>query len=114
MNVRLQIIVAIAILFALGVIINMIRKRALELRYALAWLIVGVGVLILDVFPGVMEKLASVLGIYSPVNMLFFLGFCFSLVIIFVLTVAVSRMSIRIKELTQELALHEKENRDSN
>lgn len=114
MNVRLQIIVAIAILFALGIIINMIRKRALELRYALAWLIVGVGVLILDVFPGVMEKLASVLGIYSPVNMLFFLGFCFSLVIIFVLTVAVSRMSIRIKELTQELALHEKENRDSN
>ena len=64
MNVRLQIIVAIAILFALGVIINMIRKRALD--------------------------------------------------IIFVLTVAVSRMSIRIKELTQELALHEKENRDSN
>lgn len=114
MNVRLQIIVAIAILFALGVIINMIRKRGLELRYALAWLIVGVGVLVLDIFPGIMEKLASILGIYSPVNMLFFLGFCFSLVIIFVLTVAVSRMSIRIKELTQELALHEKENRDSN
>lgn len=111
---RLQIIVAIAILFALGVIINMIRKRGLELRYALAWLIVGVGVLVLDIFPGIMEKLASILGIYSPVNMLFFLGFCFSLVIIFVLTVAVSRMSIRIKELTQELALHEKENRDSN
>lgn len=114
MNVRLQIIVAIAILFALGVIINMIRKRGLELRYALAWLIVGVGVLVLDIFPGIMEKLASILGIYSPVNMLFFLGFCFSLVIIFVLTVAVSRMSIRIKELTQELALHEKENKDSN
>lgn len=111
---RLQIIVAIAILFALGVIINMIRKRGLELRYALAWLIVGVGVLVLDIFPGIMEKLASILGIYSPVNMLFFLGFCFSLVIIFVLTVAVSRMSIRIKELTQELALHEKENKDSN
>lgn len=114
MNVKLQIIIAVAILFALGIIINMIRKKALELRYALAWLIVGVGVFVLDIFPGIMVKLASVLGIYSPVNMLFFLGFCFSLVIIFVLTVAVSRMSIRIKELTQELALHEKENRDSN
>lgn len=111
---KLQIIIAVAILFALGIIINMIRKKALELRYALAWLIVGVGVFVLDIFPGIMVKLASVLGIYSPVNMLFFLGFCFSLVIIFVLTVAVSRMSIRIKELTQELALHEKENRDSN
>ena len=71
-NVRLQIIVAIAILFALGIIINMIRKRALELRYALAWLIVGVGVLILDVFPGVMEKLASVFrDIFSSQHVVF-------------------------------------------
>ena len=113
MNVRLQIIVAVVIFVALGVIVNMIRKKALELRYALAWLIVGAGVLILDIFPGVMEMMASLLGIYSPVNMLFFLGFCFSLIIIFVLTVAVSRMSIRVKELTQELALHERENLDS-
>lgn len=109
MNIRLQIIIAAIILVALGFIINMIRKKSLELRYALAWLIVGVGVLILDIFPELMTKLAAMLGIYSPVNMLFFLGFCFSLVIIFILTVAVSRMSIRIKNLTQELALHEEE-----
>lgn len=113
MNIRLQIIIAVIILVALGFIINMIRKKSLELRYALAWLIVGVGVLILDIFPELMAKLAAILGIYSPVNMLFFLGFCFSLVIIFILTVAVSRMSIRIKNLTQELALHERENKEA-
>ncbi|OUQ46833.1 DUF2304 domain-containing protein [Lachnoclostridium sp. An118] len=113
MNIRLQIIVAVIIIIALAVIINMIRKKALELRYALAWLLVGVGVLILDIFPGIMEKLATALGIYSPVNMLFFMGFCFSLIIIFVLTIAVSRMSIRIKNLTQELALHERENKET-
>lgn len=112
MNIRLQIIIAVIILVAMGVIINMIRRKSLELRYALAWLGVGTGVLILDIFPELMTKLAAMLGIYSPVNMLFFLGFCFSLVIIFILTVAVSRMSIRIKNLTQELALHERENRD--
>jgi len=53
--------------------------------------------------------LAVKLGIASPINMLFFLGFCFSLIIIFVLTVAVSRMSVRIKTLAQEIALYEKE-----
>lgn len=114
MNIRLQIIIAVIILVALGFIINMIRKKSLELRYALAWLIVGVGVLILDIFPELMTKLAGMLGIYSPVNMLFFLGFCFSLIIIFILTVAVSRMSIRIKDLTQELALHERGNKEVN
>lgn len=108
MNIRIQIIIAIFIIIALGVIVNMIRKKSLELRYALAWLVVGIGVLILDLFPGAMEWLAKMMGVALPSNMLFFLGFCFSLGIIFILTVAVSRMSIRIKNLTQELALFEK------
>ena len=45
MNIRLQIIIAIILIIALCVIVNMIRKKRLELRYALAWLIVGVGTL---------------------------------------------------------------------
>ena len=108
MNVKTQIIVAIFIILAMVIIINMVRKKALELRYSLAWLIVGVGILVFDAFPVLIEKIANIMGIYSPINMLFFLGFCFSLGIIFVLTIAVSRMSIRIKELAQELALYKK------
>lgn len=109
MNIRIQIIIGIAVILALGVIINMIRNKKLELRYALAWLLVGVGIFILDCFPQLITWFSKILGIASPINMLFFLGFCFSLVIIFVLTVAISRSSIRIKELAQELALYEKE-----
>ena len=109
MNIRIKIIVAFFIIIALCVIVNMIRKKALELRYALAWLFVGISILILDLFPGVMEKISLMMGIYDSVNMLFFLGFCFSLTIVFVLTIAISRMSVRIKELAQELALYEKE-----
>ena len=100
MNLRIQIIIAIVIIIALIVIINMIRKKALELRYALTWLGVGAVVLVLDVFPEIMGWLARIMGITLPSNMLFFLGFCFSLTIIFGLTIAVSRMSIRIKNLT--------------
>ena len=112
MNIRLQIIIAIILIIALCVIVNMIRKKRLELRYALAWLIVGVGTLVLDCFPIFTTKLAELIGVASPINMLFFLGFCFSLVIIFVLTVAISRVSIRMKQLTQELALYEKKMND--
>lgn len=112
MNIRIQVIIAIAIVLALCVIVNMIRKKALELRYALAWLLVGLGTLILDLFPGLMTGLAKFMGIAVPSNMLFFLGFCFALIIIFVLTVAVSRMSIRIKNLTQEMALYEKKEKE--
>ena len=79
MNIRIQIIIAIIIVIALGIIINMIRKKGLELRYALAWLAVGVGILILDVFPGLINYISQLMGIISPINMLFFVGFCFSL-----------------------------------
>ena len=101
MSVRLQIIIAVIIVIALCVIVNMIRIKRLELRYALAWLIVGVGTLILDCFPDLMTWIARKLGIASPVNILFFLGFCFALVIIFILTESVSRTSIRMKQLAQ-------------
>ena len=108
MNSRIQVIVAIVIVLALCVIVNMIRRKALELRYALTWLGVGVVVLFLDLFPGLMAHLSKLMGIALPSNMLFFLGFCFSLAIIFGLTIAVSRMSNRINDLTQEMALYMK------
>ena len=64
MNIRLQIIVAIILIIALCVIVNMIRKKRLELRYALAWLIVGVGTLVLDCFPAVLFGILFFSGDY--------------------------------------------------
>lgn len=107
MNIKIQIIIALGVLVALAIMINMIRRKKLELRYALVWLLVGAGILVLDCFPNLISLISKQLGIASPVNMLFFFGFCFSLVIIFTLTLAMSRMSNRIKQLTQEMALYE-------
>ena len=102
MNIKAQIIISIIIIWGIVYIINMVRKKALELRYSLTWL--GVGICIL-----IMNKISAIMGIASPMNMLFFLGFCFSLTIIFSLTISVSKMSIQIKDLTQEIALYKKE-----
>lgn len=109
MNIKIQIIIAVGVLAALVVIVNMIRRKNLELRHALAWLAVGVSILVLDCFPNLIAWLSKQIGIASPVNMLFFFGFCFSLIIIFTLTVAMSRMSIRMKQLAQEMALYKSE-----
>lgn len=112
MNIKIQIVVAVIIIFALSWIINMVKQRKLELRYAMAWLGVGIGTLVLDCFPVLIKQLAKLMGIASPPNMLFFCGFIFALAIIFILTVAVSRMSIRIKNLAQQVAFLEKKVRD--
>lgn len=110
MTLKLQIIIGISILASLLIIVNMVRSRKLELKYALTWMAVGISVLLLDCFPQIMNWLSITLGVASPVNMLFLLGFIFSLIIIFVLTIVVSRLSVRMKELAQELALLKKEN----
>ena len=107
MTLRLQIIVGVLIVLSILVIANMVRKRKLELKYALVWFLVGAVVLVFDIFPQLLGTVTRWMGIDLAVNMLFFLGFVFSLLIIFTLTVAVSKLSEKVKRLTQEVALLE-------
>ncbi len=78
MTVKLQIVVGLAILFILAILINMIRRRSLELKYALVWMLVLTALFVFDCAPCFLNVVSGLLGIYAPVNMIFFLGFCFS------------------------------------
>lgn len=108
MTVKLQIVIGLAILVVLAILVNMIRRRSLELKYALSWLLVLFALFVFDCAPRLLIVVSDFLGIYAPVNMIFFLGFCFSLLIIFSLTVALSRLSNSIRTLDQIVALNEK------
>lgn len=108
MSLRIQIIIAVAIVIAFLGLTAMIKKEKIEIKYALIWYLLGVVVMIFDLFPGLLDTVSSFMGVELAVNMLFFLGFCFALVIIFILTVWVSSLSHQVKRLTQELALLDK------
>ncbi len=108
MTLKAQIILIVFLLVALAFVINVVRKGRLQLKYALPWLACVIALLILVAIPNAIQALASLLGIYSPVNMVFFLGFVFSLAIVFVLTLSLSKMTARIRQLTQAVALLEK------
>ncbi len=109
MAIRLQIIIGILLVFAIAVIINMIRKKKFDLRYALSWLFMLVIALVLDIFPNIVFEFARLIGIDIPSNMVFLVGLIFSIILIFSTAVSVSKMSDKIKRLTQELALLQKE-----
>ena len=108
MTVRLQVVIAAAILVVLAVLVNMIRRKSLELKYALPWMLVMAALFVFACAPQLLNVVSEFLGIYAPVNMIFFLGFCFSLLIIFSLTVALSRLSDSVRTLDQIVALNEK------
>lgn len=112
MTAKLQIVIGLAILVVFAILVNMIRRRSLELKYALSWMMVLCALFVFDCAPKLLIVVSDFLGIYAPVNMIFFLGFCFSLVIIFSLTVALSRLSNSIRTLDQMVALNEKRLQD--
>ncbi len=109
MNVRMQIIIVLAVLIMLTFLVRLVKKNTLSLKYAMPWMLVSVGIGICAVWTPFTSGMADFLGIQVPSNMLFFMGFCFSLALIFGMTLALSKMSLRMKRLTQEYALLEKE-----
>lgn len=115
MEFRLQMIIAIGSLLALMYIINMIRKEELDLKYSLIWILVDCSILICSIFPKAIDRIALILGVAEPINVIFFLGIVFICVIILSLTIAQSRNSKKLKDLVQKVALLEKESeRDDN
>ena len=84
----------------------------MDFRFALAWLFIDLCICVLTVWPILLNKIAMLLGIASPMNMLFFLGFCFAVKVIFSLSLEASRLSDKVKKLSQEIAIIRKDSYD--
>lgn len=108
MTVTASLFISIIIISFLLFLVNLIKTDKLAIRYSLSWFILAFLVLFFTWFPKVLTFLAHLFGIYSPTNMLFFLGFCLSLSIIFSLTNSISIQNNKLKHLTQEIALIKK------
>lgn len=109
MSCRLKVIIAVCLVLGLAVIIRLISKKKLELKYALIWMLLIVGLALIIFIPGLLPALANLLGIYSVMNLVFFIGFIFAIILIFSLTMALSRNSERVRKMAQRLALNEYE-----
>lgn len=108
MSLRLQIILLVFLGIGLAVVVNMVRKRVLELKYVLVWLFADIILVFLVLFPNMIKGITGILGIQSTMNMIFFLGFLLSLVIIFTLTVAISKVTAEVRRMSQTISMLEK------
>ena len=95
-------------------VLGLIKKNKLELKYALSWLFLELGILIITLIPNLLNVISKVLGIYNEINMLFFLGFVFIILVIFSLTMSLSRNSERVRKMAQEIALNSYANNKKN
>ena len=104
---RLQWFAIIVGILFLVMMIELIRKNRVALKYALLWLFSGVLMLLLAIFPQLLDRMARMIGIYSPVNALFAVLLCCGLVLMISFSVIMSGNKKAIVRLTQEISLME-------
>lgn len=112
MNIVLQIFLIVAVLIFTIIIIRYLTKKRLNLKYSLSWLAACVVMLVLSVFPSLVEMLGDLVGVATVTSTVFMFAGMFMLVIILTLTIIVSHLNNRVYRLTQMQALLEKRVRE--
>ncbi len=112
MSLTLRICLIIASIFTLGLMIHKIRSSKVQIEDAIYWVVFSAALIVLSVFPQIIYLLSDLLGVESPANLIFLLVIFFLIVKLFTLSVRISGLETRIKELAQQLALSQTEAED--
>lgn len=107
MDSRIQIVAILGSAILLLGVLEMVRRRRLQERYALVWLGSAVVLLGLAAWRGALGEVSNLLGIAYPPNALFFVAFAFILLLLLHFSAVVSRLADQSKVLAQRLALLE-------
>lgn len=100
-----NVLAAITALITLIFIIDLLRRGVLKEKYAVLWLLFAGAALFFAVFPGALEWIAARLGVYAPVNLLFFVTIVLLVLVSVQLSYELSRHEARIRRLAEEAAL---------
>jgi hypothetical protein len=104
---RVSIFAAIAAILLLLVILELIRSRRLQERYALLWVMTALVLLVFALWRDGLNVLARTVGIAYPPSALFLIAAVFILVVLLHYSTAISELAERNLMLAQRIALLE-------
>ena len=102
---RLQLVFVGSSLLLLFVLLELIRRRKLEERYALLWIITGGAFLVVSLRTSILDRIAGFLGVLVPANALFLFGLVFMIALVLSLTIVLSALTRKNDRLSQRLSL---------
>ena len=112
MTLVLRILLLIGALFAMGIVINSVRKSKIRISDSVYW-VVSAGVLVLfALIPQLAYFFAGLFGFMSPANFVLLLVIVLMLIRIFHQSCAISKLTFKVEQLSGELALRDKDARD--
>lgn len=112
MTPQLQLFMVLGALVLLCITFTLLKRGLMSVKYSLLWLLLAVALVIAAAFPYVIYVLRDILSIEMPVNLVFLLMFCFVLVVLLSLSIAITQLAEKCKRLTQANAILEKRVRD--
>lgn len=107
MPTSLRVLLIAASIVTLTLITSKIRKAKLRLLDGFIWLVMSAVFLIISFFPHIIYWLCRVLGIISPVNLVFLVVIFFLLMICFYSALRISALESRVAGLAQEVAIRD-------
>jgi hypothetical protein len=89
------------------VIVLLIRRDHLHVRYGMWWVLAAVGLAMLGLWPEIIDRLAHTMGIGYPPALALTVGIVIVVLKILIMDLERSRNSIRLQRLVQRIALLE-------
>ena len=109
---KLVITLVIGLIIYFFFILMLLKYKKISLKYTLLWLLSGLLMVLLVIFPSILSGISNALGFQSNMNGLMVMGVAFIIMIIMSLTSIVSNQSRKIRNLVQYSAMLEKRIRD--
>lgn len=114
MTLMLRICLIVASLLTTAVMMNKIRKSKVQIEDSIFWVLFSGALLLFSVFPKAAYLLADLVGIQAPSNFIFMLVIFLLLVKVFSMTMRISQLEAKLRELVQRMALEELELQEEN
>ncbi|ORC17364.1 hypothetical protein A7979_02870 [Rothia nasimurium] len=86
-------------------VLAQVRNQNMKEKYAALWLIVSAIIILLVLFPRLLSFFADLIGIESPVNLLFLLAIIMLIGVCLHLTAALSKTGEDVRVLAEEVAI---------
>ncbi len=109
MSIVLRIVLILGALFALSIVVRKVRKSKIRIADSVYWVCAAVLLLVLAIFPRIAFFFSDLLGFLSPSNFVFLVVIALMLLKLFNLACDVSRLTDKVEQLSQELALAKNE-----
>jgi len=92
-------------ILTIAFLVLLLRRRWIREKYAVIWMVVAVGIAVLGAFPGLAVRVARLVGVEIPANLVFAVAIVTLLAVCIQLSIGVSQLDERVRTLTEEVAM---------